>query len=169
MKSHRMWVFGRCPTTMHKSWNLKSSPQYKYYILFIDAWVTKTLDLKYSAGYKQHPTMLIIKVKTFITNLVYGPVSSWAYLITWEFSSLCAVLMSSSFNFLVLCQWWFLARNSLPAWSNPGRPHPTRLWWNGLMTSLHHPLGSGPTQLYQPRSVACRHVTIYYQLKWVSS
>ena len=35
------------------------------YILFIDAWVTKTLDLKYSAGYKQHPTMLIIKVKTF--------------------------------------------------------------------------------------------------------
>ena len=51
-------------------------------ILFIDTWVTKTLDLKYSAGYKQHPTMLIIKVKTFITNLVYGPVSSWAYLIT---------------------------------------------------------------------------------------
>ena len=55
---------------------------YTVYILFIDAWVTKTLDLKYSAGYKQHPAMLIIKVKTFITNLVYGPVSSWAYLIT---------------------------------------------------------------------------------------
>ena len=52
------------------------------YILFIDTWVTKTLDLKYNASYKQHPAMLIIKVKTFITNLVYGPVSSWAYLIT---------------------------------------------------------------------------------------
>ena len=128
----------------------------QYYILFIDAWVTKTLDLKYSAGYKQHPAMLIIKVKTFITNLVYGPVSSWAYLITWEFSSLGAVLMSSSFNYpctmLMVVFGAKLTASVVQSWSAPS--HQALMKWSHDVTPPSPGVGTYPALPAQVSSLS---------------
>ena len=138
-------------------------------LLIPGSWV-KTLDLKIQCWFQITSDNANVH-KTIISNLVYWPDSFMGISPSESFYPR-AHLMSSSYKFFlyyVLSSGIFGANFTVGVVQSQLATSPWAMMkWPCVMSPLH-PVGPGSNQLNQPSSVACWHVTIYYQFIVTSS